>query len=283
MNTRGRKKQSGTTRVPVNPAEGPTVSTDARPEPVVKKSTRGRTKVPATQKSRVVVTPVKNAVPMKKKPIARGPKTKTAHVSDEESEGSLIEGDLELPMIETELEDESKLEIERLRKKLLELEADQGSRNPLKAKRSKLEPSRETTQRLSSPDRRGNPTDGRSLGTFNVKTDLATFLVRFKKCSRHFGWSQSDKVFHLMNALTESAEPIVKEVGPSGTLNNILELLQNRFGNKFRLETFHSELRNRRRGRHETFQDLYLDLCRRRALAKTLARSSQRDTLEISL
>ena len=36
-------------------------------------------------------------------------------------------------------EDESQLEIERLRKKLVELEADQRSRNPLKEKRSQFE------------------------------------------------------------------------------------------------------------------------------------------------
>ena len=70
-----------------------------------------------------------------------------------------------------------------------------------------------------------------------------------------------------MNALTDSAEPIVKEVGPFGTLENILELLETRFGNKLRLETFHADLRKRRRGPNETLQDLYLDLCRLRALA----------------
>ena len=96
---------------------------------------------------------------------------------------------------------------------------------------------------------------------------MDTFLVRFETCSRHFGWSKSEKVFHLINALTDSAEPIVKEVGPLGTLENILELLQSRFGNRLRLETFHADLRKRRRGPNETLQDLYLDLCRLRALA----------------
>ena len=120
---------------------------------------------------------------------------------------------------------------------------------------------------LSPPDKRCNPAEGRSLGTFNGKTDLDTFLVRFETCSRHFAWSRSEKVFHLMNALTDSAEPIVKEVGPFGTLEQILELLQSRFGNKLRLDTFHADLRKRRRGPNETLQDLYLDLCRLRTLA----------------
>ena len=38
-------------------------------------------------------------------------------------------------------------------------------------------------------------------------------------------------MFHLMNALTDSVEPIVKEVGSDGTLELILKLLQSRFGN----------------------------------------------------
>ena len=69
-----------------------------------------------------------------------------------------------------------------------------------------------------------------------------------------------------MNALTESAETIVKEVGPTGTLELILEMLQNRFGNRLRRETYHADLRNRKRGRGESLQDLYLDLCRLCAL-----------------
>ena len=109
--------------------------------------------------------------------------------------------------------------------------------------------------------------EGRSLGIYNGRTDLDTFLVRFESCCRHFGWSESDKVFHLMNALTESAEPIVKEVGPAGTLENILGLLQIRFGNKLRLDNFHAELKRRKRDPGESLQDLYLDLCRLRTLA----------------
>ena len=169
----------------------------------------------------------------------------------------------------SESEDESQLEIERLRRMLAELEAEQRSCNPLNEKRSQLGPEIGTHQRLSPPDKRCDPAEGRSLGTFNGKTDLDTFLVRFETCSRLFAWSRSEKVFHLMNALTDSAEPIVKEVGPFGTLEQILELLQNRFGNELRLDTLHADLRKRTRGPNETLQDLYLDLCRLRTLASS--------------
>ena len=150
---------------------------------------------------------------------------------------------------------------------MTELEAHQESRNPLKQKRTRAALELNPRRERSPTGRRGNPAEGRSLGTFNGKTDLDTLLVRFETCSRHFGWSNSERVFHLMNALTDSAEPIVKEVGLTGSLELMLELLQSRFGNKLRLEILHADLPNRKRGRTESLQDLYLDLCRLRALA----------------
>ena len=125
MIIRRRKKQSGTSEVPVGGTEGPTVSDEIEIEPVAEKKTRARTKVPVTRKSRVVVTPVRKLVPMKKRLFVRGPKTRTAPVSDKESESSQVLEDRELPATESECEDESQLEIERLRKKLAELEVDQ--------------------------------------------------------------------------------------------------------------------------------------------------------------
>ena len=188
-------------------------------------------------------------------------KTRTAIVSDDESESSQIFEDRKLS--ETESDDESHVEIARLRKQLAKLKANQESRKQLKQSQSDDGSHREPDLK----SRRVDPTERQTLGTFNSKTDLDTFLVRFETCCKNFGWSKSEKVFYLMNALTDSAEPIVKEVGPAGTLKHILELLQSRFGNKLRLDSFHAELRRRKRGPDETLQDLYLDLCRLRVLA----------------
>ena len=145
---------------------------------------------------------------------------------------------------------------------MADLEVNQESRNPLKSKRSCTVPEIKTFRDPSPPEKRGNPAEGRSLGTFNGQTDLDFFLVRFETCSKDFGWSKSEKVFHLMNTLTDSAEPIVKEVGSDGTLEFILELLQSRFGNKLRVEKFPTVLRNRKRGCNESLQELFLNLCR---------------------
>ena len=95
-------KQSEISRGPVDSTEGPSVSTGEVPEPVVRRSTRGKAEVPATRKSRVVVTPVKRRVPVKKRPVVRGPKRKTAHVLDEESESPPDLEDLDLQVEESE-------------------------------------------------------------------------------------------------------------------------------------------------------------------------------------
>ena len=256
MSTRGRRKQTGTSQVPSDPGPDPIPDVAVR-KPAAKQK-RVKTKVPVTRKARVVVTPV----PPKKKPM-RVPKTGSAVVLDKESDNSQLLDDPELSIIESESEDDSQIKIEQLRKQIAKLEAKQESRRQLKLKQPQLKSGDGSHREPNSLNERANPTEGRSLS----RTDLDTFLVRFEKCSRHFGWSENEKVFHLMNALTESAEPIIKEVGPAGTLERILELLQDRFENKLRLEKFHADLQNRRRGRTESLQDLYLDLCRLRALA----------------
>ena len=71
----------------------------------------------------------------------------------------------------------------------------------------------------------------------------------------------------MMNALTGPAEAIVKEVGSEGTFEDLMKLLQSRFGNRCRLEKFRTELKNRRRGPDESLQEFYLDLCSLRSNA----------------
>ena len=46
-------------------------------------------------------------------------------------------------------------------------------------------------------------------------------------------------------------------------------MLQDRFENKSSFEKFHADLQNRRRGHNESLQDLFLDLCRLRALVSS--------------
>ena len=263
MSTRGCRKPTGAAPVPVNP------ETDSPPAVVVARRTRGaKAKAPTARKSKVSVTPAAKRALLKKRPT-RVPKRDTVVASDEESDSSQLLEDPELLAVGSESEDEIQLQIDRLREQLARLEARQESRRQMKLKSPQVASGDRSHREPKVVNQRVDPTEGRSLGTFNGRTDLDTFLVRFETCSRHFGWSKSERTFHLMNALTESAEPILKEVGPAGTLERILELLQNRFGNKANFEKVHADLQNRRRGRSESLQDLYLDLCRLRALASS--------------
>ena len=265
MSSRGRRKPTRAALAPVNP------ELDSPPAVVVARRTRGaKAKAPTARKSKVVVTPAaKRALP-KKRPT-RVPKRDTVVASDEESDSSQLLEDPELLAVESESEDEPQLQIDRLREQLARLEARQESRGQMKLKSPQVASGDGSYREPKVVNQRADPTEGRSLGTFNGRTNLDKFLVRFEKCSRHFGWSRNEKTFHLMNALTESAEPILKEVGPAGTLERILELLQNRFGSKANFEKVHADLQNRRRGRSESLQDLYLDSCRLRALASSSA------------
>ena len=268
MSTRGRGRPTGAAPVPVNQNVDLPLNVVVGSKSVASSQTRARAKVPVARKTKVVVTPVTKRA-LRRKKSTRVPKIGTAVVSDAESDSSKFLEDLELLAVGSESEDETQLKIDQLRKQIAKLEARQESRRQLKLKPPQLASGDGSHREPNAVNKRADPTEGRSLGTFNGRTDLDTFLVRFEKCSRHFGWSEKEKVFHLMNALTESAEPILKEVGPAGTLERILELLQDKFGNKLSFEKFHADLQNRRRGRSESLQDLYLDLCRLRALASS--------------
>ena len=184
--------------------------------------------------------------------------------TDDEEYKDLIdpEIDSEVQPVEIESEVEINSELEKHRQRLAELE--EVPRNP------QFQGDTEPTDRQESdlPQKRCKPSEGRSLGTYNGKTDVGTILVRLETCSRYyFNWSESEKVFHLMNSLTDSASSIVREVGSGGTLERILELLQVRFGNRARKAKFLADLHNCECGPKETLQELSLDLCELRANA----------------
>ena len=266
MNTRGRKKQTAATRVPPMAAESADVTVPETVEPVspVKHTTRSRvtgsgskTRTPTVSGQKLKKVPanpkVKKKVPVKKKPVT----------TDDDEFEDLTDPEVdfeELPVgIESELESNS--EIERLKQRLAELEKV--------PQNSQFQVDVESTDRhkSSSPLKRSKPSEGRSFGTYDGKTDLDTFLARLENCSQYYSWSDADKLFHLKNSLIGPAGSIMKEVGPGGTLERTLELLQIRFGNRARRAKFLADLHNRKRRLNETLQGLYLDLCELRTNA----------------
>ena len=262
MNTRSRKKQTVATRFPPPSAvsTGDVVSEAVDPVTPVRRTTRSsgciqkkNHEVPVQKLKKVPANPkVKKKVPVREQSVT---------TDDERYE------DGEDPEVESESDNESKSEIKRLRQRLTELESSEVTHNLKKKPRVPQKSTSGSHHELSPPVKPMNPAEGEMLGMFNGRTDLDTFLVRFKACSRNFKWSETEKVFHLMNALTESAESLLKEVGSEGTLEDIMKLLQSRFGNRCKRAKFRTELKNRRRGPDESLQEFYLDLCRLRANA----------------
>ena len=186
MSTRPRRKQSVTSQKSAK-LRTPAVDDQtnlSKPATPAKKTTRAKVAA-SKQKTKITVSPKTKRVPLK-----RVPKSKPVVIEEELD-------DAEWSSIEAESDVDSDAELEQLRKRLAELEADKNSRNPLKNKRAHTSVENTEIRASSSPERRGNPAEGRSLGTFNGKTDLDTFLVRLEACSNHFGWSKSEKVFHF--------------------------------------------------------------------------------------
>ena len=148
---------------------------DSPPIVVAAGPTRGaKAKVWTVRKTKADVMPAKKRAPPKKKPT-RVPKMDAIVESEEESDSSQILEDPESLDVGSEPKEDSQLKIEQLRKQLAELEANQESRNPLKRNQSRVEPDLGARPELSPPDRRGNPAEGRSLGTFNGKNRLGHF------------------------------------------------------------------------------------------------------------
>ena len=86
-------------------------------------------------------------------------------------------------------------EIEHLRRRLLELEAtDSSKERPLKRRQTRLE-NNPTTAAICTPVKKcTNPTEGKMLGRYDGRGDLETFLTKFQRCSSYFGWSERPSV-----------------------------------------------------------------------------------------
>ena len=195
------------------------------------------------------------------------PEIEESVTTDDERYEDAEDPEMESENITPRSDGEFQLEMKKLRQRLTELETLRVTQQSQKRTEVPREFTCGSYREPSPPVKPMNPAEGELLGTFDGRTDLDTFLVRFRACSRNFKWSETEKVFYLMNALTGSAEPLVKEVGSEGTLDDIMKLLQSRFGNRCKQEKFRNELKNRRRGPDESLQDFYLDLCRLRSYA----------------
>ena len=110
------------------------------------------------------------------------------------------------------------------------------------------------------------PTSTRSTAKLeqyeSAKEPLETFLARFENFSRYFHWSENDRLFNLCNSLGKGEAQILWDGGVYHTADDLKALLRKRFGSEDQTERSRLELRNRRRKKNETLQELYQDIKR---------------------
>ena len=109
-------------------------------------------------------------------------------------------------------------------------------------------------------------------GKFDGTGSLEAFLSQFETCAQHNEWSESDKLDYLRCSLEDVATQTLWDFGSkkTGSYQNLIESLQQRFGASGQTETYRTQLRCRRQRKNEPLAELMQDICRLMALAYPL-------------
>ena len=108
---------------------------------------------------------------------------------------------------------------------------------------------------------------GAKLDGYDRSTCLQTCLARFENCAEYFGWEDADKLLQVRASLIRAARQIMWDAGKQSTVSRVVALLKARFESENQAERFRAELRSRKRGKGESLQKLYQDVCRLMSLA----------------
>ena len=137
--------------------------------------------------------------------------------------------------------------------------------------------------RYPSPD--WNPLPRRErimMDHYDGNGPLDSFLFKFNSCALHNRWTHDDKAAHLRAALTGPAIQImIDDQDMRLTFDQMVDRLQQRFGNKGQTAKHQSLLRSRRRGKGESLPELYHDIARLVHLAFPGPPNSVTDVLAI--
>ena len=90
---------------------------------------------------------------------------------------------------------------------------------------------------------------------FDGKICVDTYLAKFESCAEYNNWTIKDKAAHLKSALTGNAANLLQG-DARATYDEVVELLQRRYGNSQQHENFKLELKSRRRRPDEDIQAL---------------------------
>jgi len=94
----------------------------------------------------------------------------------------------------------------------------------------------------------------RTLQTFNGTGSLDTFLNKFHRMAKYLHWDEEDEFNHLCASLEGVAGQVLWDVSPQASTQDLVRLLQTRFGTEFHAECFKAELRARRRASGNPFK-----------------------------
>lgn len=107
-----------------------------------------------------------------------------------------------------------------------------------------------------------------SLPSFSgVGDSLAVHIARWENCSKFWRWDEVARVCHLKASLSGVAANLLWQLPEDCGEQELLQLLQSRFGDEGQVETYRAQLRARRRRKGESLQSLYLDIHRLVSLA----------------
>jgi hypothetical protein len=134
-------------------------------------------------------------------------------------------------------------------------------RNP-EAEATPQAPPSSSTRELRSRGRVGSLT----LPPFSGNSSLSTHLAKWRNCAAYHSWDSVARVCQLKGSLEGPEATLLWQLPESRTEEELLELLQARFGDETQVESYRAQLRSRRRKRGESLQSLYLDICRLLAL-----------------
>jgi len=122
------------------------------------------------------------------------------------------------------------------------------------------------------------PHDRIKLGHFDGRTDVETFLAKFRAASKYNRWSRDDQLAHLTAALTGNASMLLYEID-NLPLEEVVTKLRTRFGTQGQTERFRTELKFRKRRPGETLQELAAEIERLARRAFPTASADIRDHL----
>ena len=144
--------------------------------------------------------------------------------------------------------------------------------------------------RSPSPRRRSRYDSSRSRGQrktmlpekFDGSVPLSLFLAQFESCADYNDWDDRDKAAYLRNSLKGNATHVLNDGrGAVKGFSELVERLRRRFGTDGQTSVYRAQLRNRRRGRDESLQDLYHDIGRLTLLAFPGPASAHRDSMSV--